>query len=178
MKKFNPLIWGLFGMFAVVVISITLINVFSHKPPKTKMVMSKALAFPQARMSHADSVKWDSIKAMAKMKADEHRVNHVRGASREQAIKMAQLFLRQRMPYAITYEDKPTISESKAGFHISQQFSSPDDEGMLTHYKYKMTVIYGGGGDRIVRNWTYRDMLIHNKLTGGDYAFNTPYGLQ
>lgn len=173
----NPLVWTFFGIFVVVVMIITLVQIFGPRKRKHEMIMPKAIAYPQAKMSHADSVKWDSIKNVAKIKAASRRVIHHRGASKEQAIRMAQLFLRQRMPYSVVFDGKAEATESSQGFLVEQNFKSPDSEGMLQRYHFTITAIYAGGWEKATRNWSYLRLIIHNKQDGGDYVFNTPYGI-
>jgi hypothetical protein len=127
-------------------------------------------------MSHKDSIEWTTAVKEAKAEVKKMRKQNVPGATKEQAIKMAKKFIKERMDYPdyVKFKDDMTYSSNTKGFNITQTCNELTGDGSQLAIKYTIHLVFTGGDANDFSRWSYDSLVIKNLGTGRVVEFYSP----
>lgn len=162
---------------SMIVIAVAVVVFFTYKyvkgPKKKAKVETKKI---KTVMSHADSIEWKAAVKKAKAEVKMMRKPNVPGATKEQAIKMAKKFVKERMDYPdyVKFKEDMTFSSNAKGFTISQTCNELTGDGSQLAMKYTIHLVFTGGDANDFSKWNYDSLIIENLGTGRTVQFYSP----
>lgn len=157
---------------AAVVVFVTFKYVRDPKKGKVKTSTKKI----KTVMTHKDSIEWVAAVKKAHTEVKEMRKPNVPGATREQAVKMAKKFIKERMDYPdfVKFKDDMTYSSNAKGFTISQTCNELTGDGSQLAMKFTIHLVFTGGDANDFSRWSYDSLIIENLSTGRTVEFYSP----